>query len=152
MCPWWKWSSRARSFRVQCLDWTGGQILAKNDDSANDIRDVDLTQVHYLSGPIGVEGAEPGDLLVVDILDIGTLAESEWGFTGLFAQEQWRRLSHRPLSRRAQGLLGFPGHFYAQSRHIPGVRFAGLMHPGLIGCLPSADLLKTGMRTSGKPH
>ena len=39
-------------FRVQCIDWTGGQI--DNDDSANDIRDVDLTKVHYLSGPIGV--------------------------------------------------------------------------------------------------
>src|SRR3989339_543540 len=72
-------------FRVECIDWTGGQI--SNDDSANDIRDVDLTKVHYLSGPIGVEGAEPGDLMVVDILDIGTLAESEWGFTGLFAKQ-----------------------------------------------------------------
>ena len=30
---------------------------------------------------------------------------------------------------------------YASSRHIPGVRFAGLSHPGLIGCAPSADLL-----------
>src|SRR5262249_47474609 len=30
---------------------------------------------------------------------------------------------------------------YAMSRHIPGVRFAGLTHPGLIGCAPSADLL-----------
>ena len=27
-------------FRVECLDWTGGQI--KNDDNANDIRDVDF--------------------------------------------------------------------------------------------------------------
>jgi len=44
-------------FRVECIDWTGGQI--ENNDSANDIRDVDLTKVHYLSGPIGVEGAEP---------------------------------------------------------------------------------------------
>jgi hypothetical protein len=52
-------------FRVECYDWTGGQI--KNDDSANDVRDVELTKVHYLSGPIAVEGAEPGDILVVDI-------------------------------------------------------------------------------------
>ena len=29
----------------------------------------------------------------------------------------------------------------ATSRHIPGVRFAGLTHPGLIGCAPSHDLL-----------
>ena len=70
--------------RVECVDWTGGQIA--NDDVANDVRDVDLTKVHYFSGPIGVEGAEPGDLLVVDILDIGVLPESAWGFTGIFAK------------------------------------------------------------------
>ena len=72
-------------FRVECFDWTGGQIF--NDDSANDVRDVDLTKVHYLSGPFGVEGAEPGDLLVVDLLDIGYLPDSPWGFTGIFAKE-----------------------------------------------------------------
>jgi len=36
---------------------------------SDDIRDVDLTVVHNLSGPVAVEGAEPGDCLVVDILD-----------------------------------------------------------------------------------
>ena len=30
---------------------------------------------------------------------------------------------------------------YASSRHIPGVRFPGLIHPGLIGTAPSAELL-----------
>ena len=75
---------RGEVFRVECYDWTGGQI--GNNDSANDVRDVDLTRVHYLSGPFGFEGAEPGDLLVVDILDIGALPNSEWGFNGLFAK------------------------------------------------------------------
>lgn len=32
---------------------------------------------------------------------------------------------------------------YATSRHIPGVRFAGVSHPGLIGTAPSAELLAT---------
>jgi formamidase len=32
---------------------------------------------------------------------------------------------------------------YASSRHIPGVRFAGLIHPGLIGTAPSQELLDT---------
>ena len=41
-------------FIIEALDWTGGQI--KNDESANDIRDVDLSKVHYLSGPFGVDG------------------------------------------------------------------------------------------------
>src|SRR5579885_2333500 len=56
-------------FRIECQEWTDGQI--RNDDSANDMRDVNLTVNHVLSGPIAVEGAEPGDLLVVDILDLG---------------------------------------------------------------------------------
>ncbi|MBY0400470.1 acetamidase/formamidase family protein, partial [Myxococcota bacterium] len=39
-------------FIVECFDWTGGQIA--NNDCADDVRDVDLSQVHFLSGPIGV--------------------------------------------------------------------------------------------------
>ncbi|MHB1140170.1 MAG: formamidase [Sulfuricaulis sp.] len=125
-------------FRVECIDWTGGQIA--NDNSAKDILKVDLTKVHYLSGPIGVEGAEPGDLLVVDILDIGTLADSDWGFTGIFAKSNGGGFltEHYPDARKA--CWDFHG-IYASSRHIPGVQFAGIMHPGLIGCLPSAELL-----------
>jgi len=127
-------------FRVECIDWTGGQI--SNDDDATDIKVVDLTKVHYLSGPIGVEGAEPGDLLVVDILDIGALPESEWGFTGLFAKENGGGFltEHYPDARKA--CWDFHG-IKTSSRHIPGVEFVGIMHPGLIGCLPSKELLDT---------
>ena len=67
-------------FILECYDWTGGQIA--NNDNADDVRDVDLSQVHFLTGPVGVEGAEPGDLLVVDILDIGAFSNSLWGFNG----------------------------------------------------------------------
>jgi len=35
---------------------------------------------------------------------------------------------------------------YASSRHIPGVRFAGIPHPGIIGTAPSAELLQTWNR------
>jgi formamidase len=134
------WVSPGDEFRIECIDWTGGQI--KNDDSATDIKIVDLTKVHYLSGPIGVKGAEPGDLLVVDILDVGVLEASKWGFTGLFAKENGGGFltEHYPEARKA--CWNFSG-VYANSRHIPGVEFAGIMHPGLIGCLPSHDLLKT---------
>lgn len=72
-------------FRVECKDWTDGQI--QNSDSANDVRDVRLTRVHVLSGPIAVDGAEPGDVLVVDLLDISALPQAPWGYTGLFARE-----------------------------------------------------------------
>ncbi|MEJ2685958.1 MAG: acetamidase/formamidase family protein, partial [Gammaproteobacteria bacterium] len=125
-------------FRVECIDWTGGQI--GNNDSANDVRDVDLTRVHYLSGPIAVEGAEPGDLLVVDILNVGVLDDSAWGFNGLFARENGGGFltDHFPEARKS--CWDFHG-IYTSSRHIPNVSFAGVMHPGLIGCLPSHELL-----------
>ncbi len=125
-------------FRVECMDWTGGQI--GNNDSANDVRDVDLTQVHYLSGPIGVEGAEPGDLLVVDILDVGTFEDQQWGFNGIFAKENGGGflVDHYPDARKS--IWDFHG-IYTTSRHVPNVKFAGIMHPGLIGCLPSKELL-----------
>lgn len=134
------WVKPGDEFRIECIDWTGGQI--KNDDSATDVQVVNLTKVHYLSGPVGIEGAEPGDLLVVDILDIGSLAESEWGFTGIFAKENGGGflVDHYPEARKA--IWDFHG-IYTNSRHIPGVEFAGIMHPGLIGCLPSKELLDT---------
>lgn len=115
---------------VECFDWTGGQIA--NDDNADDVHDVDLTKVHYLSGPIGVEGAEPGDLLVVDILDIGTLKESDWGFNGFFAKENGGGFLTEHLPDARKSIWGFKG-INTWSRHIPGVEFAGIMHPGLIG-------------------
>ena len=132
------WVKPGAEFRVECFDWTGGQI--NNDNSANDIRDVDLTKVHYLSGPYGVEGAEPGDLLVVDILDVGALPHSEWGFTGIFDKKNGGGFltEHYPDARKA--VWDFHG-LYTSSRHIPHVKFAGTLHPGLIGCLPSPDLL-----------
>ncbi len=125
-------------FRVECLDWTGGQI--KNDDCANDIRDVDLTQVHYLSGPIAVRGAHPGDLLVVDILDIGALQASPWGFTGIFSRKNGGGFLTDIFPDAAKAIWEFEG-IYASSRNIPNLRFAGIIHSGLIGTAPSHKLL-----------
>ena len=127
-------------FRVECHDWTGQQIM--NDDNANDVRDVDLSKVHYLSGPFGVEGAKPGDLMVVDINDIGALESSQWGFTGIFAYENGGGFLDRHYPKARKACWDFHG-IHTSSRHIPGVRFPGMIHPGLIGCLPSAELLAT---------
>lgn len=68
--------------KIECLDWTGGQI--KNNDSADDVKNVDLTQVHYLSGPFEIETAEPGDVLLVEIHDVQPFDDHPWGFTGIF--------------------------------------------------------------------
>jgi formamidase len=130
-------------FRVECLDWTNGQI--RNNDSPNDVRDIDLTPCHVLSGPIAINGAEPGDLLVVDILDIGaypTAGEGTepWGYTGIFAKENGGGFltDHFPEAHKA--IWDFHG-VDTTSRHVPGVRFTGLTHPGLFGPAPSHELL-----------
>ncbi|WP_406181579.1 formamidase [Streptomyces canus] len=132
-------------FRIECRDWTDNQI--GNNDSANDVRDVDLTHAHMLSGPIAVEGAEPGDLLVVDILDLGPVPQAEgegsgqgWGYTGVFARDNGGGFltDHFPDSYKA--IWDFHGQ-QATSRHIPGVRYTGITHPGLFGTAPSAELL-----------
>jgi formamidase len=125
-------------FRIECKDWTDGQI--KDNDDPKDVEDVDLTVVHVLSGPIWVNGAQPGDILVVDLLDIGALQGNEWGFTGIFAKENGGGFLTDHYPKAAKAIWDFQG-IYTSSRHIPGVRFAGITHPGLIGCAPSHELL-----------
>ena len=134
------WVNPGDDFVLETYDWTGGFI--KNDDRADDVRDVDLTTVHYLSGPVGVRGAEPGDLLVVDLLDIGAKDDSLWGFNGFFSKTNGGGFltDHFPSAQKS--IWDFHGMF-TTSRHIPGVKYAGLIHPGLIGTLPDPKLLAT---------
>ena len=132
------WVEPGDDFKVETYDWTGGQI--KNNDDASDVRDVELEQVHYLSGPIGVKGAQPGDLLVVDILDIGAFDEMQWGFNGFFSKKNGGGFLTEHFPEAQKSIWDFKGMF-TQSRHVPGVKYAGLIHPGLIGCLPDRKML-----------
>ncbi|HTI18855.1 MAG TPA: formamidase [Trinickia sp.] len=134
------WVNPGDDFILETYDWTGGFI--KNNDSADDVRDIDLSIVHFLSGPVGVHGAEPGDLLVVDLLDIGAKAESQWGFNGFFSKNNGGGFLTDHFPHAQKSIWDFHG-VYTSSRHIPGVNFAGLIHPGLIGCLPDPKMLET---------
>jgi formamidase len=132
-------------FRVECLDWTDGQVV--NDDSANDIRDMSLWRCHVLSGPIGIRGAEPGDLLVIDVLDLGPVPQSVgdkpgqgWGYTGIFAKVNGGGFLTDYFPDAYKTIWDFHGQ-EATTRHIPGLRFMGITHPGLFGTAPSEDLL-----------
>lgn len=125
-------------FRLECLDLTGGQIL--NSDSADDVRELDLRQVHYLTGPVAVTGARPGDLLVVDVLDIGPLRGAEWGYTAILDRDTGTGLLSDEYPEARKAIWDLNG-VYATSRHIDGVRFMGLSHPGIIGCAPSPEVL-----------
>ncbi|OAQ75222.1 formamidase [Purpureocillium lilacinum] len=133
--------------KIECLDWTGGQI--GNNDSADDVKNVDLTRIHYLTGPFDIEGSEPGDLLVVNITDVQPFEHSPWGFTGVFARENGGGFLDRHYPKACKAIWDFDG-IYCSSRHIPGVRFAGLIHPGILGCAPSAELLQTWNAREGE--
>ncbi|KAJ7052026.1 Acetamidase Formamidase [Mycena amicta] len=125
---------------IRTQDWTGAQI--GNNDTSDDVKNVDLNKVHNLSGPIAVEGAEPGDCLVVDILDVAPFEKMPWGYTGIFELTNGGGLFAKEFNSKAcKAIWDFQGRIYASSRHIPGVRFAGVSHPGLIGTAPSAELL-----------
>ena len=132
------WVKPGDDFILETYDWTGGYI--KNNDSADDVRDIDLSTVHYLSGPVGVETAEPGDLLVVDLLDIGAKEDSRWGFNGFFSKQNGGGFLTDHFPQAQKSIWDFHGMF-TTSRHVPGVEYAGLIHPGLIGCLPDHKLL-----------
>ncbi|CAA7393582.1 unnamed protein product [Spirodela intermedia] len=130
-------------FRVEMVDWTGGQI--GDNDSAVDVKSVDLSVPHCLSGPLRVvdsDGtpAKPGDLLAVEICNLGPLLGDEWGFTATFDRENGGGFLTDHFPGATKAIWYFEG-IYAYSPQIPGVRFPGLAHPGIVGTAPSAELL-----------
>jgi acetamidase/formamidase len=56
-------------------DVSDGQITP--DSTAEAIGELDLTRLYPLAGPVRVEGAEPGDTLAVEILELQTRG---WGY------------------------------------------------------------------------
>ncbi|MEU7140115.1 formamidase [Nocardia sp. NPDC046473] len=133
-------------FRVHVREWFDGAI--HNDDSADDVLNAPLSTVHCLSGPFAIEGAQPGDLLIVDILDIGPIPQEDsgplagqgWGYTGIFATDNGGGFLTEHFPDAYKAIWDFSGQT-TTSRHIPGVKFTGMTHPGLMGTAPSAALL-----------
>lgn len=125
--------------KIECLDWTGNQI--KNDDSADDILNVDLTRIHYISGPFNIEGAEPGDVLVVEIKDVQPLDRQPWGYCGIFHKKNGGGFLDKFYPEAAKAIFDLEG-IHATSRHIPHTKFTGLIHPGIMGTAPSHEVLK----------
>jgi len=104
--------------------------------------------LRVLSGPFAVEGAQPGDLLVVDIVDVGPIRQEDsgplagqgWGYTGIFATQNGGGFLTEQFPDAYKVIWDFRGQ-QATSRQVPGVSFTGMVHPGLMGTAPSAALL-----------
>ena len=66
------------SVAFEVLDASGGQLNTRS--SAQDVGSLDFSKVNPVTGPIYVNGAKPGDVLVVEILEFEL---KEWGWTAI---------------------------------------------------------------------
>jgi formamidase len=119
---------------LETRDALDGQLTPRS--TAADVGKVDLGPAHALTGPVYVEGAEPGDLLEVKIQAI---EPQHFGFTmqapgfGFLAD-----LYPEPYLVRWEIQNGF-----ATSADLPGVRIAGAPFMGVLGVAPSRPLRET---------
>ena len=95
--------------------------------------DSQIGTVHPLTGPVHIEGAEPGDVLAVTLLDI---APGRFGYTSVspigFVSD------HVTGSFRAEWRLN---RIEAVSDDLPGVRIPNASFPGIVTVLPGPDEL-----------
>jgi formamidase len=119
---------------LETRDAIDSQITAAT--TAADLARVDLNPVHPLTGPVAVEGAEPGDLLEVRIEEI---RPEPFGFTAQIPGFGFLRdLFAEPHLVRWQIADG-----WATSDDLPGVGVPGAPFMGVIGVAPSAELRAT---------
>lgn len=76
-----------------------------------------MTHVHNLSGPIrildedGTPG-KPGDLLAVEMCNLGPLPGDEWGYTAMFDREKWEWFLDVSFSLRIKGYGTLKGYMH----------------------------------------
>jgi acetamidase/formamidase len=64
--------------RFECVDASGGQVHPGM--TAEAFQAIDRSRIHALTGPVWVNGAEPGDVLQVDVL---ASRHSGWGWSSI---------------------------------------------------------------------
>ena len=93
---------------MSCLDASGGQVTPRS--SVEDFLAIDRNRIHALTGPIRIDGAEPGDVLEIEILHVEHLG---WGWSSVipglgFLKDQFRDpyLFHWALDPEVSRSLG----------------------------------------------
>jgi acetamidase/formamidase len=113
---------------MSCLDSSGGQVTQSS--SVDDFLAIDRGRIHALTGPIYIEGAEPGDVLEIRVLQVEHLG---WGWSSVipglgFLKEEFREpfLFHWALDREISRSL--------EAAVVPLRPFCGVM-----GVAPAED-------------
>jgi len=65
---------------MQCVDASGAQV--KPGFSVQDFLTIDRGMIHALTGPIFINGAEPGDILQIDVLKV---QHKGWGWSSVIS-------------------------------------------------------------------
>jgi len=115
-----------------CLDASNGQVTPTTEPSS--LKNADVSTMDQVNGPVYIEGAQPGDTLQVDVLE---LHPAEWGWTailpgfGLLADEfEEPALKIWKLERHGEGEgtdYGFAWFDRAKGIKIPLRPFTGEM-------------------------
>ena len=76
--------------QIECVDSSGGQV--RPGMTAAELLAIDRTRIHALTGPIWIQGAEPGDVLEVEVM---ATRHSGWGWSSIvdgygFLKERFR--------------------------------------------------------------
>jgi formamidase len=104
------------------------------DSTHEDLLDT-LAIAHPLTGPLAVEGAEPGDVLELEVLAYET---DDFGWTAIWPGSGFLGdLFPRPFLARWQ----IDGS-HARSEQVPGVAIPACVHAGTIGVAPSPELFE----------
>ncbi|MBV9354237.1 MAG: acetamidase/formamidase family protein [Chloroflexi bacterium] len=119
---------------LETRDAFDGQITSATTSA--ELPQLSLDVVHPLTGPVAVNGAEPGDLLEVHLLEI---EPATFGYTAQVPGFGFLRdVFPDPFLVKWTIADG-----YATSPDLPGVRVPGASFPGTIGLAPSRELLQT---------
>jgi formamidase len=119
---------------LETRDALDGQVTPSS--TVDDVARANLGVAHALTGPVYIEGAEPGDLLEVKIQAI---EPERFGFTVQVPGFSFLRdLFPEPHIVRWE----IHGDF-AESRDLPGVRIPGAPFMGVMGVAPSRALRET---------
>jgi amidase len=112
-----------------CFD---GQITSEADL----VTDVDMTRLNAATGPVAVRGAEPGDSLVAEILDVRPIS---WGVATLLPD--YGQLSHLVQAPLTRLFTVEDGEITMNDR----VRFPAQPMIGVIGVATDGEELSTGL-------
>ncbi|WP_404924952.1 acetamidase/formamidase family protein [Mesorhizobium sp. ORM16] len=118
---------------IETRDALDGQVTPET--TLADLETIDSNLVHPMTGPVHIEGAEPGDILEVEIVDI---APATFGYTVQSTGFGFLRdvFPDRYLVKwRLEG--GF-----ATSEQLPGIRIPADPFMGTIGVAPDRALLE----------